>query len=183
MTPWTATLLKSVALTAIVVSPLRAAAQPPDPSRAIGKEVRVTTLDGLRSTGSLLSLSDSEVTLRKDGADHRLLLSEVDRIERVRHRARTWALWAGAITGLAVGALEGSYHRHVGDGEALSNGLSVGLLWGGVAAGAGAATGALIDSATADDNVLYRKPSTSRSFQLSPRVSPKETSVTLSLSW
>ena len=182
MTPWTAAILKSVALTAIVVSPLRAAAQPPDPSRASGKEVRVPKSDGLRSTGSLVSLSDTEVTLRRDGADHRLLLSEVERVQRVRHRARTWALWAGGITGLALGALEASYHRHEGDGEALSSGLYVGLLWGGVAAGAGAATGALIDSATAEGNVLYRKPLT-RSFQLSPQVSRKETSVALSLSW
>ena len=65
--------------TSLVSLPAPAGAQdPPDTSKAaIGKEVRVTALDGTRLKGRLLDMSAEEVTIDTGGGKHTFNLENV----------------------------------------------------------------------------------------------------------
>ena len=94
-------------LVAALLVPVNLGAQTFDRSDAVGRKVRVVATDGSRATGRVVSLSDTEVVIRRDGNEQRLALSKVERVERVRHHARNLAVW-GALAGAVVGGLVGA---------------------------------------------------------------------------
>ena len=70
---------------------------------AIGKDVRMTHIDGSRTTGTLVAFSTGDVVLRRNDRERRVELVNVDRVERVRHRTRNAALWAVSASGVGIG--------------------------------------------------------------------------------
>jgi hypothetical protein len=141
----------STILGLIFFLPSKAASQPLDESRAVGKRVRITGVDGSRDTGRLVSLSDTEVVFRRNGQEERVALTQLERVERVRHHARNLAFW-GALIGGGVGFLAGANSSR---GVQLAEGM---LILAGVGGGGGAGIGALIARGTADTNLLCQRP-------------------------
>ena len=124
---------------------------------AQGKEVRIMAMDGSRQTGTLVSLSASDVVFRRNGKDISIPLGQVRRIEKVSHNLRN-----GALLGLGLGVVAGvtpGFNAYRGDlGYELGT-----LVDAGVFAGIGAGIGAIVKFATARNNVLYQVPATSTS--------------------
>ena len=58
-------------LVAALLVPVNLGAQTFDRSDAVGKKVRVIASDGSRATGRLVSFSDTEVVIRRDGTEQR----------------------------------------------------------------------------------------------------------------
>ena len=144
---------------------------------AFGKEVRVTHVDGTRTTGILVALSTADVVLRRNDRERRVELVNVDRVERVGHPRRNAALWAAAVAGGTAAALI-PVLEHDGPGDAA--GFIVG--WVGLAGAAGAGIGAAIGLANRDDNVLYLS-SRAPSIVLAPAVSAGGAGIALSIKW
>jgi hypothetical protein len=170
-------LASASALVAALLVPVTLGAQTLDRSDAVGKEVRVIATDGSRATGRLVSLSDMDIVIRRDGNEQRLALSKVERVERVRHHARNLAVWgalAGTVAGGLVGAANTKDMSEIGAGAAF---------FGGIGAGAGAGIGALINAATRDGNILYQTDRTSRSVSVSPIASSGGPGVALTMRW
>jgi hypothetical protein len=143
----------STILGVMVFLPSKAASQPLDQSRAAGKQVRIRGVDGSRGTGRLVSLSDTEVVVRRNGAEERVAITKS---ERVRHHARNLAFW-GALTGGGVGFLAGANSAR---GAELAEGM---LILAAIGGGGGAGIGTLI--------------------RLSPMVSSGDKGVLLALLW
>ena len=101
-----------------------------------GQLVRVTQLDGSRIEGALASITGEELTLR--GAQPVTIRRDAVRVLEVRDSPKE-----GALVGLAVGSVAGLFGGHV----CLEDNACI---WTPalVAAGFGAAIGALIDRAT-----------------------------------
>ncbi len=166
----------STILGVIVFLPSTAASQPLDQSRAVGKQVRITGVDGSRETGRLVSLSDTEVVFRRNGPEERVALTTIERVERVRHHARNLTFW-GALIGGGVGFLAGASSAR---GAELAEGI---VILAGIGGAGGAGIGALIARNTADTNLLYQRPTSAVSVRLSPIVSPADKGVALTLRW
>ena len=64
-------------LVAALLVPVSLGAQTVDRSDAVGREVRIVATDGSRATGRVVSLSDTEVVIRRDGKEQRLALTQV----------------------------------------------------------------------------------------------------------
>lgn len=164
-------------LVAALLVPVNLGAQTFDRSDAVGRKVRVIATDGSRATARLVSLSDTEVVIRRDDHEQRFALTKVERVERVRHHARNLAVWgalAGAVAGGLVGAANTSDTTEIAAGTAFISGIG---------AGAGAGIGALINAATRDGNVLYQTPRGARSVSVSPIVSSGHPGVALTMRW
>lgn len=112
-------------------------------------EVRVTASNGSRRTGRLIALSATEVIVRRGGADERLPLSEVRRLETVNRRVPSGALLggiSGSLLGFSIGVARGPAADMGAAGHTLLGGL-----WG---TGVGALLGALLNM-TLPPHVLH----------------------------
>ena len=143
---------------------------------AMDKEVRVTGIDGSRQTGRLVSVSDSEIVLRRNSKEQRQPLTTVQRIDRVGHRVRNWAIWGAAIGG-GTAAMVG-YRSLRLDGMDADEVRGVTVLWAGVGMAAGASLGALVERVSAPGKRIYQS-----SMKLSPIVSPRRQAVALTMQW
>ena len=144
---------------------------------ALGKAVRITHVDGSRTTGTLVAFSIAEVVIRRNDRERRVDLLNVDRIEQVRHPTRNAALWAAAVAGGTAAALIPVLET---DGARDAAGFIVS--WAGLAGAAGAGIGAAIGLANRDDNILYLR-SRAPSIALAPAVSASGAGIGLSIKW
>lgn len=168
---------------AMFVLPRVAAAQTPQVTDAVlvtsseGKEVRVIGKTGVRREGKLVSLSNSEVSLRQNGLALVVPLSDVQRIERVRHPVRNFAL-AGAAAGFAVGLALCSGSCEGGEGLLPHE---LGLFVAGLGAGAGVVIGAGVNAS--DSDVLYSAHTGTVAVAVSPMVGPHHAEIGISVRW
>jgi hypothetical protein len=121
------------------------ATRPVSAQASIGRRVDVIELDGARHSGNLLSLTDTEVAIERDGTVERIALSRVRLVRRPAHWARNLSL-AGAGAFGAMAAL-----TCCGEGSAY---LTV---YAAIAGGAGLGIGAMLNAASADERTLYRR--------------------------
>ncbi len=169
----------AVTVASLISATARAQSAPgasPEPSApqiasAHGKEVRVTSMNGGRRKGRLVSLSTSEVVFSEHGENVSMALGEVRKVETVHHMARNAAI-AGAVGGFIVGCK--------GCGEDSSKAVT-GAVFGGIGAGAGAIIGALISMAAADRHVVYA--ASTPSVRIVPMITPTRSEVSLAMSW
>ena len=153
---------------------------------AQGKDVRVTTMDGSRRTGKLVSLSASEVVFRQEGKDVSVPLEKVRKIERVSRGVRN-----GVLVGVLVGTLGGTLAANswlsesgcppdcvTEEGRLLSAGMGASI-----GAGIGAGIGALINSGARDRNLLYLAPGSSGTVSVAPIMSQRRQGVALTMRW
>jgi hypothetical protein len=117
---------------------------------AIGKEVRITSMDGSERTGRLVSLSGSEVAFEADSRTQTVTLTGVSKVERTSRHVR-WAMLLGTLGGGLVGsALVHACENRPGDD------CGVNYFWGlGFGVGIGAGLGAVMNVATAKRHVIY----------------------------
>ena len=138
---------------------------------AHGKEVRVTSMNGVKRQGRLVSLSTSEVVVSEHGQDVSIALGEIRKVETVHHTSRNAAI-AGAVGGFIVGCN--------GCREDSSKAVT-GALFGGIGAGAGAIVGALIRMVAADKHVVYA--ASTPSVRIVPTITPTRSEVSLAMRW
>jgi len=146
---------------------------------AVGKDVHVVAWDSSRQTGTLVNMTDSAVTIRTWQGDRTVPLSEVRGIRRVSHAIRD-----GALIGLGGGGVFGLV-ACLGGGCEGDDGVYVGeslLLFGGLGAGIGAVTGAIVNLTQASSRVIWLSPKPS-GLALSPVVGPKTAGVAGRISW
>jgi len=145
---------------------------------AEGKEVRVTTVDGVRRTGMLMTFSDTGIVLRiTTGKDVTVSLPDIRKVERVSHGVRIGAL-IGSIPAGALWVLLS--FKGCDDCNEARGGIS---LMSAVAVGAGAGIGALVNAANADRNVIYEASAAKRSIGVTPILLPRRQAVVLAMQW
>jgi hypothetical protein len=171
--PWqhaALSLMRTVSLAIVAVAALAQPALAQDASPPLGAEVSVQLLDGTRAKGRLVSLSSSEVVLRRyeQAPEIRHKLTDVRRVETVHHNRRNLAL-AGLGIGMAV-ALLGDW---CGTGAAYGSGTEPSCFTAmpALVTAGGAATGALIGHAmdTKRRRILFIAPGGQSSRAPAPR--------------
>ena len=160
---------------AAVASPRPAIAQTAAASaEAQGKNVRVTTMDGDRRTGKLVSLSDSQVVLMVDRQRVPTPLGEVRRVEKVSHHKLIGGL-LGAGAGFAI-----AYSAGHQTGYCIETCLMTGIVYGvPIGIGVGVGIGAIINAAKADENLIYQTPGPPGLVSVAPILSPRRQGVAL----
>jgi len=155
------------------------------PALAAAEDVKVTSLDGSRYTGALVSLSASRVLIRQKpkGAmlpgglqtpeDLAIPLDQVRRIERISHKGKLVGLFVGAGAGAVFGWLISGDDGHSHPSWAVPN-----AAWAG---GVGVGIGAIFDALGRD--VLFEAPGRSKSVRVAPMVTPRHTGVAVALAW
>jgi hypothetical protein len=144
---------------------------------AAGREVRVTTVDGVKRTGRLVTLSDAGVVIRTTANDVGISLPDIRKVERVSHGVRTGAL-IGSIPAGALWVLLSI--KGCGDCYEARAGISI---MSAVAVGAGAGIGALVNAARADRNLIYEAPGPKSSIRVTPMLLPRRQAIQLSIHW
>jgi hypothetical protein len=148
------------------------------PAAAIGKEVRVTGVDGSTGTGRLVSLSISDVVFQQKGKDVSIPLGQVSKVEKVSHGVRNGVV-VGAISGILTGWWV-SCGVWYDDGSCWTPGF---LMIAGLGVGAGAGIGAIDNAAKSDDNLLYQAPGASSSVSVVPILSPRHAGLSVAMRW
>ncbi len=141
----------------------------PDPTRAQGKDVRITLIDGTTHRGKLASITGSDVTI--DGTT--MPLADVRKIEKVGHATRKAAaigFLAFAPTVLVLG-------------PAFDMGSSDALAIAAAGVGSGIGVGAVIDAVRKPGNVVYVAPGSSASFAVKPILTKDRKGVTFVTNW
>jgi hypothetical protein len=151
--------------------------QPSPSASAIGREVRVTATSGTRRKGRLVALTASEVVLREGEHDLSIPLRDVQRIEKISHRARNWG-WSAAGLGFLAGALGDCAGSSPGDCVPLAGGV-----FAGIAGGAAAVMGSLADAASAERNLLNLAPGPSSSTSVVPMLTARRVGAALAYRW
>jgi hypothetical protein len=144
---------------------------------AEGKEVRVTTVDGVKRTGRLVTLSDAGVVFRTTANDVAISLPDIRKVERVSHGVLNGALIGAIPAGalwflLSIKGCDDCYEARAG----------VSIL-SGVAVGAGAGIGALVNAARADRHLIYEAPGPKSSIRVKPILLPQRQGIALSMRW
>ena len=150
----------------------------PRADAALGKEIRITTLDGTRITGRLVELSDLDVVFQQSGSHRRLTLATVRRIDRVRHTVRNATLWSG----VAVGVTTASFSRYLED-DGTADTIGFVLAHTGLAAAIGAGVGAIVNTARRKGSVIYQAPGTATLGEVSPWLSTRGAGVRWTMEW
>jgi hypothetical protein len=148
-------------------------------SQAVGKTVRVTTANGLSTTGTLVSLDTSTVVIRRRGTDLPMALATVQKVEKVSHGLRNGLLIgaaASAVPWVSVATTRDSC-ADCEDGPAMAGVLTL------VALGAGAGIGAIANAARAGGNVVYRGQPPPPALTLAPIVSATHRGVAARIRW
>jgi hypothetical protein len=140
-----------------------------NPTRAVGKDVRVTLNDGTTQRGKLEALSASEVTFKGTA----IPLADVRKIEKVGHATRKAAV-IGLLAGVPTLLI-------LGPAADMGGGMALGIVAAGV--GSGVAVGAVIDAARRPGNVIYAAPGTSVSFTVRPILARDRKGVAFATSW
>ena len=117
-------------------------------ARFEGERVRLTTADGKRHKGRLLTLSLSEVVLATDAAIMHVPLQDVQRLEKTS----TKGLRMGTLLGTGAGVYAGLAAGEVGQPGAE---IWPVFVFSAVGAGIGAGIGMVIDSVRADRHLIY----------------------------
>jgi hypothetical protein len=141
----------------------------PDPTRAQGKDVRITLNDGTSHRGKLDSITGSVVTI----AGTTMPLADVRKIEKVGHATRKAAsigFLAFAPTVLVLG-------------PAFDMGSSDALAIAAAGVGSGIGVGAVIDAVRKPGNVVYVAPGSSASFAVKPILTKDRKGVTFVTNW
>ena len=141
----------------------------PDPTRAQGKDVRITLNDGTTHRGKLASITGSDVTI--DGRT--MPLADVRKIEKVGHATRkavVIGMLAFAPTVLVLGP---AADMGIGTASAIT---AAGV-------GSGIAVGAVIDAVRKPGNVVYIAPGSSASFTVKPILTKDRKGVTFVTNW
>ena len=166
---------KPFSITALVFAaalcPALAGAQSmiPDPTRAQGKDVRITLNDGTTHRGKLDSITGSVVTI--DGTT--MPLADVRKIEKVGHatrKATAIGILAFAPTVLVLG-------------PAFDMGSDMALAIAAAGVGSGIGVGAVIDAVRKPGNVVYVAPGPSASFAVKPILTKDRKGVTFVTNW
>ena len=141
----------------------RSDANPAAASDSVGKAVHVEAFDHTRHNGTLVSLTDTHVTIRNMAGAVTLPLTEVRGIRRQTH-----AILAGTLVGLGGGAGAGLV-LCAASGGCGEEGAWVILMTMGIGAGAGGGIGAIHNLTTADTRTIYVNPRKSE-FSVMPIV-------------
>jgi len=140
----------------------------------IGKAVHVTSLDGSRRAGTLVSLDGKSVVIEQPTGTATISLTEVRTVTRP-----SYAILAATVTGLGVGLVSGlAVCANTYD---CPPGLAA-LMYGGIGAGIGAAVGAMIKTARTDSRLVYRAPART-SITMSPVVGRRAVGMHGVISW
>jgi hypothetical protein len=157
----------------------------PEPSRAlspqssVGKRVRVTKVGDGQLTGDLMSLTASEVVVRRNNRVESIPLNEVRKVEKVSHHERLGALIGSAFAGLMW--IDIARTRDTcADCE---DGPLAAAMMTPVAIGAGAGIGAIVNAATRNRHLLYAAPGASSAVRVAPIVSPHGAGVGITAQW
>jgi len=121
---------------------------------AVSRDVRVTFTNGARMSRRLVALSGSEVEVERHGTHTVYAIDDVQLIERT-HQAARYGTVIGGIAGFALGTIMCGGGDEQCDYPAVNGGAIVGAMGTGV----GAVVGALINSATASNHVVYARGS------------------------
>jgi hypothetical protein len=146
----------ALAALSLVALPKPAAAQLTAPVWALGKEVRVTLTDGAPWSGKLVSLSATDVVLRKDGKEVRLPLTRVRRVVTTSRDIRKYV-----TRGTLIGAAGGALFIRCSGGECPPSYARLPVT-AGIGAGVGATVGAIVGRMrppTGPERVVYEAPS------------------------
>ena len=157
-----------------VASGVRVAIRRPAPLQTL-PEIRVTGIDGTKRTGRFVSLTSTDVVLRQQGADLRVPLTDVRRVETVAHPVRNGGLLGLVGGGLLGVAIASSYHD---DGRGV-----IPCFLSGIGFGVGLAIGKTVSAATAGGRVLYRAPTGSSGVRIAPIVAPNGVGVGVGMHW
>ena len=129
----------------------RSAPNPSAASSAIGKGVHVEAYDHSRRNGTLVSLTDTHVTIRGLTGEATIPLSDVRGIRRQTHAILKGSL-AGFGGGFVAGLLLCAANDCDGD-DATTLGIS--MMFGGLGLAGGAAIGTVYNLTTADSRIVY----------------------------
>jgi hypothetical protein len=156
-----------------------ASPNPSAASSAIGRGVHVEAYDHSRRNGTLVSLTETHVTIRSMTGDATIPLSEVRGIRRQTHsilRGTLVGLGGGFATGLVLCAAAG------GCEDDDFNAGWAGLMIGSIGVGAGAVIGTIYNLTTADARIVYvGKPRST--IALAPIVSKGRAGVGARVTW
>ena len=146
---------------------------------AIGKEVRITSMDGSERTGRLVSLSGSEVAFEADSRTQTVTLTGVSKVERTSRHVR-WATLLGALGGGLVGwAVVHACDTGPDQGDDCGLNYFYGL---GVGVGIGAGVGAVMNVATAKRHVIYQANQPTAAG-VAPLLTPGGVGAALTVRW
>jgi len=143
----------------------------PSLAQAVGRTVRVTTVDGLTRKGRLTATAPTTIAVDGDPVS----LKNVATVEKVSHRVRNGML-IGLTTGLVLGL--GATIACGDEGECDPTPVAV---LGGIGAGVGAGIGALMN--IGDKDLLFKAGKRTTSFAIAPIVSPTRKGVAFRVSW
>ena len=141
----------------------------PDPTRAQGKDVRITLNDGTTHRGRLAAITGSVVTI--DGRT--MPLADVRKIEKVGHATRkalVIGILAFAPTVLVLG-------------PAADMGIGTASAIAAAGVGSGIGVGAVIDAVRKPGDVVYVAPGSSASFAVKPILTKDRKGVTFVTNW
>lgn len=147
---------------------------------ALGRNVRVTNIDGSSQKGEVTRLSQTEFIV--GGA--RVPYSQVAKVERVSHRILTGTLVGAGIGGGFAGLMYGLCVAADDEYCGTNTEFFVSLLYtAGIGGGVGAAIGALRNLSKKDADVLYDASRGARTVALIPIVSPTRKGVAFLMTW
>jgi hypothetical protein len=142
---------------------------PVDPASALGKEVRVTLMDGSTWQGRLISFSSSEVVIPQQS----IPLGIVSKVEKVSH-----ALRRGLLIG--IGTAAGSVFV-IGPLADLPGDMLLGLV--ATSVGSGVAIGGFLAASSAKFNTIYVAPGATASITVKPILSRQQQGVAFAMRW
>jgi hypothetical protein len=154
----------------------RGVASPSAASAAIGKGVHVEAFDHSRQNGTLVSLTDTHVTIRNMAGVVTLPLGEVRGI-----RKQTHAILGSTLTGIGGGLATGLI-LCAAYGDCEDEGGWVVMLTMGIGAGVGGAVGAIYNLSTADRRTIYVNPRKS-TMAFAPILGKKRAGAGARITW
>jgi len=178
--------------TTLLASSIAAAQTPPAPpaatsqtglvwsvefaQRVTGRHLIITTSDGRIYEGTVtVSPTGLETTGRTNAA---VPFNQIVRIEKPTYRVRLGIVWgavAGATTGLITAC---TVETHCGDEAFL-----LGLAFGGLGTGVGAAIGGALNRSHRNDDILYDSNRRTTTVAIAPILSPARKGVAVRVSW
>jgi hypothetical protein len=151
------------------------------------QDVTVTMMDGSTASGSLETLTDTEVVLRGKlqpyprmdvipGTERIISLTNVHFIERRGHGIRN-----GVLIGIAAGVTSGLVLSETVDNTEYEDGMALALL-SGIGAGIGLGIGAVFDAVRREGRLLYSAPAPG-AVRVTALMTPARRGVQLTLAW
>jgi hypothetical protein len=152
----------------VALAPRLALAQEPahslqdlQPRLSIGDTIRVADFEGKTTEGKFDGLTDSSLQLKVEGKTREFPGTSLREIELKYRDPISNGLLAGAIVGVAAGAVFGLSGVAPEGCESSQCRLETTALWGAIGGGIGAASGALVDSKRKGYLKIFSAPETS----------------------